>query len=94
MLVRCAPDGKPLRALHAVARPLMAWEASRTISVYVLNMTPRARPAAQAPRLVSPAPEDEARVREAFAESLRDEGRALTPEELRRWVETGEWPES
>jgi hypothetical protein len=48
----------------------------------------------QAPRLVSPAPEDGARVREAFAESLRDEGRALTPEELRRWVETGEWPES
>jgi hypothetical protein len=58
-------------------------------------MTPRARPAAtQASRLVRPALEDEVRVREAFAESLRDEGRALTPEELRRWVETGEWPES
>jgi hypothetical protein len=47
-----------------------------------------------APRLARPAPEDEARVREAFAEALRDPGRALTPEELRRWAETGEWPES
>lgn len=59
-------------------------------------MTPRARPNAPPahPHLVRPAPEDEASVREAFAESFRDEGRALTPEELRRWVETGEWPES
>jgi hypothetical protein len=56
-------------------------------------MTPRARPNAPVPPgLVRPAPEDEATVREAFAESFRDPGRALTPEDLHRLAETGEWP--
>jgi hypothetical protein len=59
-------------------------------------MTARALPAAlpQQVRLVRPAPEDEASLREAVAEALRDPGRALTPEELAHWIETGEWPES
>ena len=46
------------------------------------------------PDLTELGPENEARLRVALAESKRDEGRALTPEELRHWVETGEWPES
>jgi hypothetical protein len=57
-------------------------------------MTPRARPNAPlaSPHLVRPAPEDEAGVREAFVESLRDPGRVMTPDELCRFAETGEWP--
>jgi hypothetical protein len=36
----------------------------------------------------------EAELRAAVEESERNPGRALTPEELERWAETGEWPES
>ena len=68
--------------------------ARRPVPMYVLRMTPRVRPAAIPPqtRLVRPAPEDEASLREAVTEALRDPGRALTPEELRHLTETGEWP--
>jgi hypothetical protein len=57
-------------------------------------MTPRARPPQTPPNLVQLQPEDEARLRVIVGESEKDEGRALTLEELRHWVETGEWPDS
>jgi hypothetical protein len=44
------------------------------------------------PEYVRVSPELEARLRCALEESERDPGRALTPEELRRMAETGEWP--
>jgi hypothetical protein len=56
--------------------------------------TPRVRPSQPPPNLVQLGPEEEARLRAALAESERDEGRALAPEELRDWGETGGWPES
>jgi hypothetical protein len=59
-----------------------------------LVMTPRARPPQTPPNLVQLRPEDEARLRVVVAQSEKDEGRALTPEELRHWAETGEWPDS
>ncbi len=41
-------------------------------------------------------PEDAEHVRRAFEQDARRRGRstAVTPEQLRRWAETGEWPES
>jgi hypothetical protein len=57
-------------------------------------MTPRARTSQPPPDHVQLRTEDKVRLREALAKSEEDEGRALTPEELRHWVETGEWPES
>jgi hypothetical protein len=51
---------------------------------------PRTRP--DVPR-VRPSPEDEAELRKAIEALDRGEGTDLTPEELRHWAETGEWPE-
>jgi hypothetical protein len=57
-------------------------------------MTPRTRPVpATPPGLFRPSPEDEANVRAAIAELDQGKGVELTAEELRHWVETGEWPE-
>jgi len=54
----------------------------------------RSAPAAKDdPRVIRLLPENEARIRAAYEASERDEGRALTAEELRRLGETGEWPE-
>lgn len=53
-------------------------------------MAPRARPN---PELVRPSAEDEADIRAGLAELDRGEGVELTADELRRWAETGEWPE-
>lgn len=51
-------------------------------------------PAVKAPLpLVRPAPEDEADVRAGIEEAERGEGIDLTPEEIERMAETGEWPE-
>jgi hypothetical protein len=61
-----------------------------------LVVTPRTRSqqAPLPPGYVRVSPELEARLRASLEESERNPGRALTPEELRRWAETGEWPES
>jgi len=40
-----------------------------------------------------PAPEDEAELAQALEESYRGPLRELTPEEIRRGAESGEWPE-
>lgn len=40
-----------------------------------------------------PHPDDEADLRAALAEAEAGLGETLTPDELRRWAETGEWPE-
>jgi hypothetical protein len=53
-------------------------------------VAPRTRPSPQA---VRPSAEDEAEIRTALAELDRGEGVELTADELRRWAETGEWPE-
>jgi hypothetical protein len=39
-------------------------------------------------------PDDEADMRAALAELAADGGIALTQEQVRRWAESGEWPES
>lgn len=39
-------------------------------------------------------PDDADEVRAAFVEAEQDAGVVLTPEQIRRWAETGEWPES
>jgi hypothetical protein len=58
-------------------------------------MTPRTRPSSAEPsQSVVLSAEDEARLLAAVADSEKDEGRALTAEEIRHWAETGEWPES
>jgi hypothetical protein len=43
-----------------------------------------------------PHPDDAKHVRKAFAEDARhpERRKPVTPEELRRWAETGEWPAS
>ena len=43
-----------------------------------------------------PAPKDAAHVRQAFEEHAKrpKDGVVVTPEELRRWAETGVWPDS
>lgn len=46
------------------------------------------------PRTFKPAERDEADVRAGLDEAERGEGRVLTHDELARWAETGEWPES
>jgi hypothetical protein len=51
-----------------------------------------AEPRPQGPVQLSP--ERATNLREALEQSCRDEGRALTADELRRLAETGEWPES
>ena len=43
--------------------------------------------------LVQPAPQDEADVRAGLDEAERGEGTDLSEDELKRWAETGEWPE-
>jgi hypothetical protein len=56
----------------------------------------KAKPAV-ATAAFGPHPDDAEHVRRAFEEHAKREGRGLlvvTPEELRRWAETGEWPES
>jgi len=51
-------------------------------------------PAVKSPLpLVRPAPEDEDAVRAAFEEAERGDGVDLTPDEIERMAETGEWPE-
>lgn len=45
------------------------------------------------PPVFVPHPDDVENVREGFAELERNEGTALTPEEVNRWAETGELPE-
>lgn len=37
--------------------------------------------------------EDEADLRASLEEAANESGRGLTPEELERWAETGEWPD-
>jgi hypothetical protein len=37
--------------------------------------------------------EDEAELRASLEEAANERGRVLTPEELKRWAETGEWPD-
>ena len=44
-------------------------------------------------RRARPAPEDEAQVRADFEDAEKNPERVLTPEEIRRLAETGEWPE-
>jgi hypothetical protein len=53
---------------------------------------PRTRPQPAAGKRIRLSPERAAELREALAASERDEGRALTEDELRRMAETGEWP--
>jgi hypothetical protein len=43
--------------------------------------------------VVKPAPQDEADIRAGLEEAERGEGVELTEEELKRWADTGEWPE-
>ena len=50
-------------------------------------------PAVKPPPRVKPAPQDEADVRAGFEEAENEAGRVLTPEELKHWAETGEWPD-
>jgi hypothetical protein len=57
-------------------------------------MIPRSRPQPRPAKLIQLSPERAAELRVAVEESCRDEGRALTPDELRRLAETGEWPDS
>ncbi len=59
-------------------------------------MTPPRKPAtaeASAPPRFQPHSDDLADVRAGLEEAERGEGVALTPEQLKRWAETGEWPE-
>jgi hypothetical protein len=44
------------------------------------------------PDYIRVSPELEAELREAIAQADRGEARTLTPEELQRMAETGEWP--
>ncbi len=46
--------------------------------------------------VVVPHPRDAKHVRRAFEEHAAhpEAGQVVSPEELRRWAETGEWPES
>ena len=37
--------------------------------------------------------EDEADLEASLQEAAREPGRVLTPDELKRWAETGEWPD-
>lgn len=37
--------------------------------------------------------EDEADLRASIEEAEKKAGRVLTPDELKRWAETGEWPD-
>ena len=55
-------------------------------------MGPKTRPSAPSERLRAPR-EDEADLRAALEEAARKKGRVLSAEELKRWAETGEWPE-
>ena len=58
---------------------------------------PSTHPPASAPerkKVFAPHPDDEVKLRAAFEEAEREPGRALTEDELRLWIETGEWPES
>ncbi len=64
--------------------------APGALARYLSPMAPRTTLAQPARFRV--APEDEADMAEASAEAERGEGIELTPEQLRRWVETGEWP--
>lgn len=48
----------------------------------------------QREKLIGLSPERATKLRAAVEASYRDEGRALTPDELRRLAATGEWPES
>ena len=43
---------------------------------------------------LGPHPDDAKHVRKAFAEDARhpERRKPVTPEELRRWADTGEWP--
>jgi hypothetical protein len=51
------------------------------------------RARAQVRKPSGPSAEDEAEIRTALTELDRGEGVELTADELRRWAETGEWPE-
>jgi len=46
-----------------------------------------------APGELRVAREDEADLQASLAEAASESGRVLTPEELKRWAETGEWPD-
>lgn len=41
-----------------------------------------------------PHPDDVDEVRAGLAEAERGQGAVVTPEQLKRWAETGEWPDS
>lgn len=56
-------------------------------------MAPRTRPAPE-PRKGKAPPDVAADIEESRAQAERGEGVELTPEQLRHWAETGEWPES
>jgi hypothetical protein len=55
-------------------------------------MGPKSRPRSSTTSLRVPR-EQEADLRAALEEAAKKEGRVLTPEELKRWAETGEWPD-
>jgi hypothetical protein len=54
-----------------------------------VGMAPRTKPV-----IYGVPPEVEADLSEALAQADRGEGVKLTEDELKRWAETGEWPES
>lgn len=58
---------------------------------------PSSKPKPKARKVTfAPHPDDAQHVRRAFEQDARDPKRreTVTPEELQRWAETGEWPES
>ncbi len=57
-----------------------------------MAMGPSTKP--KAPVTFVPHPDDAAEVHAALQEADRGEGTTLTRDELERWAETGEWPES
>jgi len=56
-------------------------------------MGPGNQPKASAPGELRVSREDEADLRASLEEAANESGRVLTPEELKRWAETGEWPD-
>lgn len=94
---------KPQGATSAGAAPTLAVSSSGGVLGNVRNAeVPRPAdgaklrfmaPRSKVPPLVRLPPDEEAHVRAGIEAAERSETRALTREELDRWVETGELPE-
>ena len=56
-------------------------------------MGPGNQPKTSAPVELRVSREDEADLRASVEEAATESGRVLTPEELKHWAETGEWPD-